>query len=298
VSDNYPIRFFPKANNFVKYMVSHPCAEPWSVLVETFVPCFIKFAATIYLFDINDMAIERLRQIDDYTSTPRRKRGKKWGRTQSVRDIMKGKRFITKAPFPYSRIGQGLTKTLLTVSAPLERIGFIWLVYAASDQFFYDWTTLLQQRNYCEAGFDTGPLQRAAATAAGLFNTSRPSLALPTLLQNRGGWATTSTGATLPANSYVCMFSLEAKTNFGSITNAYIWLEIHIAGILTDRYESARQTIEFSDWIGMIVNAEINTKLAFSASLSWGMGSDDAPVGACDVRNAKLSVFAVSGASR
>jgi len=298
MTENYPIKLFPKANNFVKYMVSHPCAEPWTVLVETFVPCFIKFAATIYLFDINDIAIERLRQIDEFTSEPRRKRGKKYGKTRAVRDVMRGKSFVTKAVNPYSRINQGLTKTLLTVSAPLEKIGFIWLVYSASDQFFYDWTTLLQYRNYCSANANTGPMQRNAPTAAGLFNTSRPSLALPFLVQNRGGWTSTQVGATLPANSYITIFSLEAKTNFGTITNAYIWMEIHIAGILTDRVESPRVTIGPDDWTGMIANAEFNTKLAFTASLSWGMGSDDAPVGACDVLKASIVVYTVDGQSQ
>jgi len=295
MTENYPIKLFPKANNFVRYMVSHPCAEPWSVLVETFVPCFIKFAATIYIFDINDIAIERLRQIDEFTSEPRRKRGKKYGKTRAVRDVMRGKSFITKAVNPYSRINQGLTKTLLTVSAPLERIGFIWLLYSATDQFFYDWTTLLQYRNYCGTDASTGPLQRNQPVGAGLFNTSRPPLSLPFLIQNRGGWSSTQVAATLPANSYIAIFSLQAKTNFGTITSAYLWLEIHVAGILTDRVESERQTIGPDDWLGFVCNAEFNTKLAFTATLSWGMGSDDAPVGACDIIKASIMVYTVGG---
>jgi len=298
MSDNYPIKLFPKANNFIKYMVSHPCAEPWSVLAETFVPCFLKFAATVYFFDINDIAIERLRQIDDFTSAPRKKRGKKWGRTRAVRDIMAGKSFVTKAVNPYSRINSGLTKTLLTVSAPLEPIGFIWLMYSATDQFFYDWTTLLQYRDYCSSNPSTGPLQRNQPVGSGLFNTSRPSLAFQFLIQNRGGWSSTQVGAVLPANSYVAIFSLEAKTNFGTITNAYLWLELRVAGVLVGSWESPRVTINQDDWTGIICNAEFNSKLAFSSDIAWGMGSDDAPVGACDILKASIIIYTIDGASR
>jgi len=298
MSEPEKIQFFPHAQNWIKYMISHPCAEPWSVLIETFLPCVLKFAATIYLFDINDMAVERLRQIDAAATGRTARSLRKFSWEKRPGKVLSGKPLSKIGTFSYKASVMAATKAILTVAEPLEKIGFIWLVYSASDQFFYDWTSLLQYRNYCGSPEFTGPLTRIEASGSYLFSIGGSVAHINTLTQNRGGWSNTNVAATVPAANYFVMFKTRAKTLSGTIPDAYLMLEASVSGVTIKQYKGDKVALNSETFTDLLIGAEINQSLFVSSTIGWYTASDSAMVGTCLFEDSMIQIFMTSGQQR
>jgi len=172
------------------------------------------------------------------------------------------------------------------------------LLYSASDQFYYDWTTLLQYRNYCGSPEFTGPLTRTQATGAYLFSITPKAAPMNTLTQNRGGWPNTNVGASVPASVYYVMMKCRARTASGIINDAYLVLHNIVSGITVQTFEGARAAVGPDGWTDLIVGAQINCSLFVSSTISWSTASDTSPVGAADIEDAMVQIFMTSGQQR
>jgi len=286
-----PIRLFPNTKNFMKYIMHHPCADPWALLFETALPAFINFWATIAFLDLNDLAVDKLRS---YTNGPTY--GTKRGRRKFAFDLAreqraKGSKMLFSSNFTATKYVQGFTKGLLLVAEPLERIGFFFLLYYGADRFFYNWQTMLEARDYCSAHPTTGPLVRNKIGGTALFSISGSALALPIDTQNRGGWGSTSFQATLPTGYFTINFTVRAKAASGTITGAYLRFTVLKGGSIPFTYDSEKQTITDAEWVDFVHTISVDLRFFLGGSVEWETKSDSAFVGSCDIEMARVMIF-------
>jgi len=209
----FPIKLFEGQTNFVKFLRFHPCAEPLPILVETFFPCFLQMAIDLYIIDEQDVAMNTLKEYPRYGKGKAAARGQRHSFKKEKSGKQLTRRQVKNVPFLHKPIIKGTTTFLYNVAAPLEKIGFVMMFYSAVDKFFYNWTTLLAHRGYCELPAFTGPLQRSANAGAQIASPGGNPVSMPNLLQNRGAWPSNATGAGLLPGEYTVIWQAKVKNN-------------------------------------------------------------------------------------
>lgn len=207
---------FPKAANFISFLYEHPCARPWWVYVETFIPAFLQLFITIATLDAEDI----LREFAKGKAYERiaRSRG---GSRHTRKPLM-----LNKPTKPQILTQRGL-KTLLIITEPLEIIGFVWLLWSATEQFFYNWQSMLMQSAFCSTPIDTGPFYRSRAP--GLFIGILPegsATPLPILQQDRAGWGSGGFSVSLPPGLYRGVYAVSIQGPPGGLTGVRARLRI------------------------------------------------------------------------
>ncbi len=260
-----PVRFFPNEVNFIKSMVSHPCARPWYVWAETFAAAFIELLITVTLFDVEDA----LRAHGE--SIVRDKKGGKGKRhTPRVK--------ATGQPRKVDRYAQRALKTILVVTEPLERIGFTWLLYSAVDQFFLNWQTLLEESTFCEQPIESGPLQRSRGPGFISFVVGGAAIIMTNLLQNRGGWLTNVFTADLPQGLFVAGLGMTVKGPIGSVDP--VWIELSVTGLFgTTDFRSDSIALAPGEEGSMAVLARFFLPGAGGGLIGWRIGGSTIPAG-------------------
>jgi len=218
MSGYFPTRLFESQINFVKFLQFHPCADPMPILVETFFPCALRLAIDLYLYDVEDVAREVMRGY------PKGGVGKPAARTLR-HSFKKGddkkpmaRRQVKAVEFSHRPAVQQFTKFLFNITDPIEKVGFAMLFYNSVDQFFYNWTTLLVRRGYCELPALTGPLQLKGNPGSQFASNSGLPVSLPIELVNRAGWAHGATAAVLPPGTYVAIFQCQLRRPTPGVT--------------------------------------------------------------------------------
>jgi len=288
----YPIRIFPKANNFAKYIISHPCSEPFTILVETFIPCLLQFLITVSALDIFDIAQNRLQDIAKERFPTKRRGFRKWLTKQVEQDLRLEAKSLKGVSFLEKKWVQNSTKFLLTVSGPLEKIGFAHLLYSASDEFFYNWQTLLERRAYCQAGAGTGPYSRRDTAGPALYSQTPSNLAITILQQNRSAWVGNALGVNVPQGVYNVIFALKALTLGPIIADAYLQITVFMGGVGPFIFKGDKAAINGDEYTDLICNATFDARLFLSADISWQTASDSAPVGAALYADSFVIVWA------
>lgn len=198
---------FAKAQNFVNFLQFHNCARPWFVYAETFAPAFLKLFLTITIPDLNDIARNMGYHQVSGGGGPGGRGPKRFGRST-----------LSNINNQVENFSQGGLRHLLMVTEPLEKIGFIWLLWSATDQFFMDWQTGLMKSVFCEDVGLAGPYNatRAPGGRVGVLPAGAVT-PLPIVEQNRANWARTSIAVSLPFGSYSAVFSATIVGPFGGI---------------------------------------------------------------------------------
>jgi hypothetical protein len=265
-----PVGFIPNFRgeaNFLRTVLTHPCAQPWFLLVETFIPAILKFYWTTTIPQWDDLAIDAGRDLANRGRTGRFAHGTR--------------RPIPVDEFKGERKAQKLLRWLLIAEAPLESIGFWWLVTSATDEFFFDWASLLQERDFCSREISSGPFQRSDPTLALDFNVNHPSFPIANLDQNRAGWANDSLSVTVPDGIYTVILSFSAhRTVAGQLTNCAA--RIHVsAGAQSFDVDSDFQTIpgggESVDFIATASFIAHN----ITQTITWQTYTPDHLIGIC-----------------
>lgn len=266
------ITLAPKARNFASYMQFHMCARPWWVYIETFLPAFLKLVLFIGILDVEDLLRGHGESIT--REGGRRARGRK--------------RHIPKTRQPVKETGtqrwsrRGL-KTLLVVTTPLELIGFAWLVYSATDQFFQDWQTALMFSGYCEDPVESGPLQRARGPGFISIVTGFVPVIMTNNLQNRALWSTTVFKVDLPPGQYGGFFGLMLQGPIGGVSGVKIRLRYSsVFGDLST--ESEPISLAFMEEGALTVRADFGFRFGFPGTLTWEIGGATIPAGIWCVR--------------
>lgn len=260
-----PSQIFPNEINFIKTIVAHPCARPWYVWVETFLPAFLLLFLTVQLFDVEDAIRAHGEMI-----TRDKKGGKKKRHTGKV--PTGGARTRT------NRWSQGALKTLLVVTKPLELVGFTWLLYSAVDQFFFNWQTLLEKSTFCEQPIESGPMQRVRGVGFISFVEFGSTIIMTSLRQNRGAWATNVFTVELPQGLFTAGLGMTVKGPIGGVDP--VWIELEVTGFFgTGNFRSDEIAILPGAEGSMTVLARFFLPGSGGGLMSWRIGGSTIPAG-------------------
>ncbi len=260
-----PIRFFPNQQNFIKSVLTHPCARPWYIWVETFLPAFIELLFTTAVFDLNDAIRAHGETI------VREGKGRK-GKRHSPRIRVTGHKN------PVDRWAQRGLKTLLVITEPLERIGFIWLLYSAVDQFFLNWQTLLESSDFCSNPINSGPLQLSRGPGTVSIVASFIPVILNVELQDRAGWPHSTLSAAIPEGVYAASFALTVIGPIGGVTNVKIRLRTPGA-FGDDVTESDPLALANGEEGSMVVRHDFFYPVIGGGTITWEVGGESIPIG-------------------
>lgn len=262
---------FEKQANFIKFMVTDPCARPWFVYAETFLPAFLELLLTIAFIDLNDIVRAYGESIAEGGGG---KKGKRKRHTPKIKTL--------GAKTEVERYMQKGLKTLLVVTQPLENIGYAWLLYSAVDDFFYDWQTLIETAPYCTKNDQWGPLSRARGPG---FITILPGgfpIIMTTLTQNRSGWTTNTISAEVPAAQNSALFAATIGAPPGGITDVFIRLKV-VDGFNTTYFESDKQDIPEKGLRDFVISQDFYVFSIGGAAVSWELVGPAVPAGIyCD----------------
>ena len=273
---------FPKTTNFVRFVFAQECDATFWVYAEAFFPAALKLALATTVPDINDLIRGRGEAIVDQSRAVSRKRGGKFRRGAMVTFDAPQERYASR----------GLA-FLLRVTEPIEKIGFRWLLYSATEDFFQDWQTLIIRSGACGTLPERGPLTRRTTGQRESMLPGGNPIALPIVDVNRSGWSTDLLGASLPDGQYMCLITCTFLAPTGGIEGAFVQLRTDIVGI-----EQTQKGPENGGEAGQPV--DIMGKFFFripsllSGSIVWEIGGPAVPVGV-EVTKAFMSVQRIDG---
>lgn len=272
------VEIYPGTRNFIRSQLMHPCAKPWWVWVETFVPAFIKLMITVTLFDFNDVIRARGKRISA-GSKMASGRGRGGKRQIKVKGI----------PLDIERWQQRGLRTLLVVTQPLEFIGLAWLLYAATDQFFYDWQTLLEDSGYCKTSDALGPLTRSSPPGPKSLVEGGIPVILQNSLQNRASWPSSSLGVSLPFGRYSAVFALTVVGPLFGVSGLWIQLRSSFFGI-DEITRSEKISVGQDQEASMTIRHDFTYSTIAGGALTWEIGGATIPIG-IDTVKGFMSVF-------
>lgn len=260
-------RLFPNAANFYKQIVFHNCARPFYIYIETFLPAFIQFFALVSIPLFDDLVRARADKIarQGARASGRGFRHRKKPRWQ-IQDL-KTERFNQK----------GL-RFILTVTEPLEKAGFAFLLVSGADQFFYNWSTLILTSTFCDQPIESGPLSRERVGGSVSILPGGAGISMNILNQNRGGWINNSFGMTPPAGIIAAYAGITVTGPFGGITGVKLRLSFQsLTG--TANIDSDPADIAQGEEKSFVVNAEVFLSSLGTRSLTWQLVGPGVPVG-------------------
>ena len=259
------LEFFRKEANFIKYMISHPCARPWFVYVELFIPAFIKLLITVVLFDIDDAIRAHGEGIV---------RDKKGGKKKRHGTKIK----TTAQQTRVQRYAQKGLKILLVVTKPTEKVGFQWLIFSAVDQFFADWQSLIEESDYCVDRGQSGPLTLQRGPGFISIVVGYVPVILNITSQDRAGWFSSTLSVDLPRGSFGAYFGLTVVGPTGGVNAVKIRLRSEGA-FVTEITESDPLALEQGEEGDLVVVHNFSFPLIGGGSLTWEIGNETIPAG-------------------
>lgn len=269
---------FPHAQNWANQMIFHECARPWFIWVTSFTPAFLKLFVTLATLDAEDI-LRDYAKGKAHEPTGGRRGGfghvKKKGYAQVANKI--------------DRFAQKGLKTLLVVTEPLEKIGFAWLLYSATDEFFYDWQTALMNSAYCTDAA-RGPFQRSRGGGANVpILPGGGATPLPNLDQNRANWTNGNFSVGLPAGSYTAMYAANVVAPNSGTPGA--GAQIRVSGnIGPTLYQSGLTGLGPREHASLMIQATFFIPIGGSAG--WELYGNAIPIG-IECENARFIVMSV-----
>jgi len=272
---------FPKAANFVQFLYDHPCARPWWVYVETFIPAYLQLFITISIFDAEDI-MRAFAKGKAYERISGARGGSRHTRKPRMQNKPTGTQIFTQ---------RGL-RTLLIVTEPLELIGFVWLLYSGTEQFFYNWQSMLMESPYCTTPVDTGPFYRSRAP--GLFIGILPegsATPLPILNQDRAGWGSGGFSVSLPPGLFRGLYAVEIQAPPGGLTGVHARLRIG-AGVFETLIDGPATDLAAGETGSFLVSGTFFIPIIIGGgSMGWELVGPAVPAGVlCNGAHAMCSL--------
>jgi len=224
------VKVFQHEANFIKLVLTHPCADPFFILIETFIECLPELVANVLWFtDLGNIGEAAAREV-----MPGRVGGRR-GHLALKELAEEEKGLLNKTTLKW-------LKGAMWIMEPLDFIGAHFLIYFAVDRLFYRWHSLLIERNYCSLEDHTGPLQYERLDFASLFTGSGDTAPLTNVRQNRAGWATNAFGFSVPSGFYYVIVSFTTNNTDG-IDRAESWVEIDVLNATGHHYFQSAKSI-------------------------------------------------------
>ena len=272
------VQFYPKTQNFIKTMVMNPCARPWWVWVETFLPAFLKLLIVVSILDLNDALRARGKKISAGA-------GMASGRGRGAKRSIK----VQGIKIETERWQQRGLRTLLVVTQPLEYIGLAWLLYAATDNFFYDWQTLLENSGYCRHPDALRPLQLSRGPGFISIVEGGIPVILDIDLQNGPGYSHTLLSVALPFGRFTAVFAMTVKGPLFGASGMWIQLRSSFLGF-DEISRSPLANATEGEEVSMSVRHEFSYNTIAGGALTWEIGGVSIPIGIEAVKGF-MSVF-------
>lgn len=258
---------FPHARNFARVIVHNDCATPWFVYLETFAPAFIRMLITLHWLQWDDIA----RSIAESKAAPRGSRSARSLRHRVV-SAAKGNQYQQE------RFAQKGLRHLLTITKPIEIIGFAWLLYSATDQFYLDWQTAIMFNSGCFNPASAGPLQRHRTGGSNIsILPGGGATPLPILDQDRAGWGSGAFSCAVPRGSYHVIFALNLRGPSGGISGVRAKIRTTFSPLGNEHYGEPVSAGSFEDFSCM-VSTEFSI-LDPGGSIGWELEGPAVPVG-------------------
>lgn len=253
--------------NIVHRLLYDPCQLDFWVYIETLVPAF-----AILWFTLSVPLLDDILRDNAYRKLADRRGG-------SLRTLRHGQMGLRggKEPKVNRWTDRGL-RTLLRLTEPLEKLGFVILVFYAVDQFYYNWNSLLDNRLCGDR--DRGSGFSAKNSNSGFFpNPQGGAVALPNSQQDWGGASVESFGGSVPNGHYFVAFSVNVSGDTPSTPQEYR-ARLFIPG-----------NLGFAEFLGepaiigggrsasLMVTADINAPLFGGTSIAWSVEGPAVPVG-------------------
>jgi len=270
--------FAPATANMISKLVFHPCSVPFQVYVETFLPAFIKMVITIVTWDVNDI----IRNIGEGIAEPPNRRGAK--RKRHIRRIR-----VPVPVNPSAAVASNALNHVLRWSEPLERIGYLMLLYHATEEFSRDWMGLLYNFEHCGKPPSEGPLQRHADPQNQISSGSPQTFALQHVDQNRALWPTDFFTCGLPFGH----FSVTLEVTFRNLALNTAGFKIGFTAPFTlqsDSYWSDEILIGPDDTGSVVLQREIFAPTLVGTQITWLTESWVIPIGT-RIEQASVSIF-------
>jgi hypothetical protein len=274
----FPHGFAPNAANFVKKLIFHECTIPLQVYIETFIPCYIDMVLFITIPYFDDI----VRASGEAIAGGGVARGN-WKHRHTSKSQLPAPE--TKA----QRRAQQALRTVLTITQPLEKIGYTFLLYAGTERFFYNWNSLLYGFEHCGKPPSEGPLQRHS-DAQGLPISPAPRpLFMNILDQNRANWSNSNQLATVPRGHY--QVTIEATFRSRAINVSHVQTKISCPfSIPYDDYESGYIRLEAGGTGSCVFTAHVFFPLLTGGTIQWLYDGDAVPIG-IDILSCSVSIY-------
>lgn len=260
-------KIFPHAANFYKHLVFNQCARPFYVYVETFFPAFIKLFFTIAFLDLGDFLRMRGKNIAAQGLAKRRGRGRK---------IRKPR--YSQSPGSNKRFAAGGLRTLLVISQPLEWIGLAWLIYAAADQFYYDWQSYLENSRFCEQPGVPAIVQRSRTGGNVSILPGGGAINFSVKEQETGALTSNAFGVGGSSGNFFSVVALTVTGPSGGISGVFLRLNIQSGATNLDA-ASGPVDIAEGEQTDLIVDTNFAIPVGKIFTLTWVLVGPAVPVG-------------------
>jgi len=270
--------FAPATGNMISKLIFHPCSVPFQVYVETFTPCFLKMVLTIITWDLNDI----IRNYGYAIAEPPNRRGSK--RKRHIRPIKVSPRLS-----PAAATASNALNHVLKWSEPLEKIGYMMLLYHATEQFSRDWMSMLYNFEHCGKPESEGPYQ-AHCDPHNVGATGTPVLlALPFVDQNRANWSRGVANCSLPNGHF--SITLEATFHNQAVNPATFSVGFFAALTVGQQpYQSATITLGPGATGSVCFQRDIFVPLLTGTDIIWWTECQPLPIGQ-RVEAASISIY-------
>lgn len=143
--------FFDKTN-YVIDSWAQPCEAPWYIYIETMGPAALEAFITLITFGWDDVARGYFRPRGLYKRRSGKRKGKWAKRVPRFPEIGEeiGKR-IPGADRQKGKKWSELGKTLWRIDGVIQQGLFWWLVVDVTNDFFFNWTSVLYETEWCKA---------------------------------------------------------------------------------------------------------------------------------------------------
>lgn len=270
--------FAPNAANFVHKLIFHECSVPLQVYIETFIPAFIDMVLFITIPYFDDI----VRSAGEAIAGDPVKRGSRKHRHTALSLLPE------PDDKPTNRAQQGL-RTVLRFTQPLETIGYVFLLYAGTERFFYNWNSMLYGFTHCGKPPSEGPLTRHSDPTALPIGPGAEPLFMNIVDQNRANWPTTNQVVTVPRGHYQVTVEATFKSRAISDSNVQILIRAPFS-IPFDGYESGYITLEPGGTGSCVMSAHVYFPLLTGGTIQWLYQGDAVPVG-IEIPSCSVSVF-------
>lgn len=260
-------KIFPHAANFYKFLVFNQCARPFFVYVETFSYAFIKLFFTVAFLDLGDFLRMRGKNIASQGLAKRRGRGRK---------IRKPR--YQQSPGNVKRYAAGGLRTLLVVTQPLEWIGLAWLLYAAGDQFYYDWQSYLENSEFCTQPGVPAIIQQSRIGGSVSILPGGAAISMPTVEQKTGALTSNAFGVGGSAGEFFSVVALTVTGPSGGISGVFLRLNIQSGATNLDAVGPPVDIAE-GEQVDLIVSTNFSIPVGKVFTLTWVLVGPAVPVG-------------------